>query len=57
MQLARQMFPGKIKSSQEIFTDATSLPFSYLLMDLISEATERLRLCIEIVSDDKHYAY
>lgn len=57
MHLARQMFPGKIKAFQEIFTDATATPFSYLLIDLRPETTERLRLRTGIFPDDKHYVY
>lgn len=55
--LARQMFPGKHKAFHEIFNDATSVPFSYLLIDLRPETNEQLRLRSGIFPGDKHYVY
>lgn len=55
--LARQMFPGKIKAFQEIFQDATTPPYGYLLVDLRPETDERLRMRTGIFPPDKHYVY
>ena len=41
---ARQIFPGKVKEFMEIFNDATSQPFGYLLVDLSPSADDSLRL-------------
>jgi len=43
--LARQMFPGNARYMVEAYHDATSKPFSYLLVDLrtTTEGTHRLR--------------
>lgn len=57
MHLARQMFSGKTKAFQEIFNDATFLPYSYLLIDLRPETLERMRLRTGIFPGDKHYVY
>ena len=32
--LAKQMYPGRVKFIQETFADATSTPYGYLLVDL-----------------------
>lgn len=57
MHLARQMFPGKTKAFQEIFHDATSMPFSYLFIDLKPDSNESLRMRTGIFPGDKHYVY
>lgn len=55
--LARQMFPGKNKSFQEIFHDATSPAFGYLLLDFHPMTDEHLRMRTGIFPGDKHYVY
>ena len=57
MHLARQMFPGKSKAFQEIFNDATALPYSYLFIDLRPDSCESLRMRTRIFPGDIHYAY
>lgn len=57
LHLARQMSPGKLKAFQEIFQDATSPAYGYLLIDLCPETEERLRMRTGIFPGDKHYAY
>ena len=42
--LARQMFPGKTKYMREAFANATSQPYSYLLVDLKPHTPDELRL-------------
>ena len=43
--LGRQLFPGRSKILTSAFDDATSLPFGYLVVDMLhhSEDTYRLR--------------
>ena len=42
--LASQMYPGRTKFLIEAFRDATSKPFSYLLVDLKPDTEDRLRV-------------
>ena len=42
--LARQMYPGKSAFMREAFEDATSKPYTYLLVDLKPDTPEELRL-------------
>ena len=42
--LAKQMYPGRVKFIQEAFADATSTPYGYLLVDLKQDTPEDLRL-------------
>ena len=55
--LARQVFPGKNKSFMNVYKDATSKPFSYLLMDFSPNIKDKYRLRSGIFPDEKHYAY
>lgn len=55
--LSRQMFPGKNKSFQEIFQDATKPLFGYLFLDFHPMTDERLRMRTGIFPGDKHYVY
>ena len=50
--LAKQMYPGRVKFLQESFTDATTIPYGYLLIDLKQETPEDLRLRTTIFPDD-----
>ena len=42
--LARQIYPGRMKFVQEAFNDPTAVPYDYLLIDLKQETPEDLRL-------------
>lgn len=55
--LARQMYPGKTKFMREAFKDATSEPFSYLLIDLRPETPDELRLRSSIFPNESHTVY
>lgn len=55
--LARQMYPGKTKFMQEAFMDATSEPFSYLLIDLKPQTPEDLRLRTKIFPGESQTVY
>ena len=50
--LAKQMYPGRVKFIQETFADATSTPYGYLLVDLKQDAPEDLRLRTSILPFD-----
>ena len=50
--LAKQMYPGRVKFIQEAFADATSTPYGYLLVDLKQDTPEDLRLRTSILPDD-----
>jgi len=51
--LARQISPGNTKYITEIFEDATSVPFGYLVMDLTQSTPDHLRYRTNIFPDDK----
>ena len=56
--LAKQMYPGRIKFMQEAFNNATTAPYGYLLIDLKQDTPEDLRLRTTILPDDTvQYAY
>lgn len=42
--LARQMYPGNVQYMQEAFSDSTSKPYGYLLVDLKQDTPEHMRL-------------
>ena len=42
--LAKQIYPGKVKYVQESYKDATSVPYGYLLIDLRQDTPDHLRL-------------
>ena len=50
--LAKQMYPDRVKFIQEAFADATSTPYGYLLVDLKQDTPEDLRLRTSILPDD-----
>ena len=50
--LAKQMYPGRVKFVQEAFANATSTPYWYLLVDLKQDTPEDLRLRTSILPDD-----
>ena len=53
--LAKQMFPGRVKYMQEAFRDATSVPHGYLFVDLKQSTREHLRLRSNIIPDSGTY--
>lgn len=55
--LARQMFPGKTKAFEEIFSDAVSPAYGYLFLDFRPETNERMRIRTGIFPNDTHYVY
>ncbi|KMQ82969.1 hypothetical protein RF55_21314 [Lasius niger] len=55
--LAKQMFPGKNKSIQEIFDDATQQRFGYLFLDFHPMTEDSLRMRTGIFPGDTHYLY
>ena len=55
--LARQMFPGKSKYMREAFADATSQPYSYLLVDLKPDTPDDLRLRAKIFPGEHQVVY
>ena len=55
--LAGQMYPGKSKFMIESYRDATSNPFSYLLVDLKPDTEDRFRLRSNIFPGETPYVY
>jgi hypothetical protein len=55
--LARQMYPGRSKFLIEAFHDATSKPFSYLLLDLKPTTEDQLRVRTNIFPDETCIVY
>jgi hypothetical protein len=55
--LAGQMFPGKSRYMIESYRDATSKPFSYLLVDLKPDTDDRLRLRANIFPGETPFVY
>lgn len=50
--LARQICPGNAKYINEIFEDATRLPYGYLVFDLTQTTPDHLRYRTNIFPDD-----
>lgn len=50
--LARQLYPTNMKYLQEVYKEATSSPFGYLLLDLTPDTPEELRCRTAITSSD-----
>ncbi len=56
--LAKQIYPGLTKYFMEAYNDATSQPYSYLLVDLAVTTPEQLRLRARIFEDEApHIVY
>jgi hypothetical protein len=55
--LARQMYPKKSQFLVEAFEDATSEPYSYLLIDLTQTTSERDRIRSKIFPNEHGYIY
>ena len=50
--LAKQMYPDRVNFVQEVFTDATSTPYGYILVDLKQDTPYDLCLHASILQDD-----
>ena len=55
--LAKQMYPGKIKYLKDSYADATSKPYGYLMIDMKPDTSELLRLRTDIFPGEVHYMY
>ena len=55
--LARQMFPKKSRAFVEAFQDATSQPFTYLLVDTTQQCPNNLRLRTNIFPGERQLVY
>ena len=55
--LARQIYPLKSKFMTEAYEDATSEPYSYLVVDLKPKTNDKMRLRSGVFPDVVHYAY
>lgn len=55
--LAAQMYPGRIKYMIDAYRDSTSVPFSYLLVDLKPDADDKVRLRTNIFPGETCYVY
>ena len=55
--LAKQMYPGRSKALIESFNDATSTPYSYLMIDLKADTDDRYRLRTGLFPGDTAYVY
>ena len=55
--LEHQMFPTESKYMQEAFSDATSKPYSYLVVDLRADTDDSMRLRSGIFPDEDNFAY
>ncbi len=55
--LAKQMYPGNSKFLQQSYSDATSKPFGYLLIDLKPDTPESIRLRTQIFPGETNWVY
>jgi len=55
--LARQMYPKRSQFAVEAYKDATTEPYSYLLVDLRPEQDDDLRLRTNIFPGETQYVY
>jgi hypothetical protein len=55
--LGRQVFPERVKYFKEAFSDATSKPYGYLLVDLKTTTPDDLRLRTDIFPDKNTTVY
>ena len=52
--LAKQMYPGRGAFVREVFADATTSPYGYLLIDLKQKTPDDMRLRTSILPDDTY---
>ena len=55
--LSRQIFPLESKFMIEAYKDATSNPYTYLVIDLKPATDDKMRLRSGVFPDDTHYVY
>jgi Poxvirus A32 protein len=55
--LARQMYPGQSKSFLDVYKDATSTQYGYLIVDCSPEMDDKLRLRSHIFPDEGHATF
>ena len=55
--LAKQMYPGRVKYMQEAFRDATSISHGYVFVDVKQSTPENLRQRSNIIPDYGTYRY
>ena len=54
---ARQIFPGRTKEFMEIFNDATSKPYGYLVIDLSPSADDEFHLRTRVLPNERAIIY
>ena len=54
---AQQIFPGRTKEFMEIFNDATSKPYGYLLIDLSPTGVDEFRLRTHVLPNERTIIY
>ncbi|GFX86217.1 uncharacterized protein TNCV_2560991 [Trichonephila clavipes] len=57
MNIGKQLYPGKSKFFREVYEDATSKPFSYLLIDLKPDTSDSMRLRSGLFPGDTFFVY
>ncbi|GBM23592.1 hypothetical protein AVEN_265993-1 [Araneus ventricosus] len=57
MHLGRQLYPNNVNFFREVYEDATSKAYSYLLIDLTPQTEDSLRLRTGLFPGDKYYVY
>ncbi|GFY22117.1 uncharacterized protein TNCV_3297611 [Trichonephila clavipes] len=57
MNIGKQLYPGKSKFFGEVYEDATSKPFSYLLIDLKPDTSDSMRLRSGLFPGDTFFVY
>ena len=55
--LGYQMYPESTQFLTRAYSDATSKPYGYIIIDLRPEATDALRVCTDIFADNGATAY
>ena len=53
--IARQMYPTRIKKFQSIFEIATSRPFTYLFVDLKPDTPDEIRLMTNVLGENERW--
>ncbi len=55
--LAKQMYPGNVRYLRDSYTEATSKPYGYLMIDLKPDSPDLIRLRTDIFPGQIHYMY
>ena len=53
--IARQMYPNRIKQFQSIYEKATAKPFSFLFIDLKPDTPDEVRLMTNILGENESW--